>query len=122
MPRPTTQNVLAYAALLLLIVLAILGKSAVMLVSVLGMELMYRILRDAPLTKRLGGIALGAVGAALLAEVVHTLYHRLEAAPSGPGSDQGGFFVGATLVGLINAVAFVAFLLLLEWFGRLKRV
>ena len=109
------KNTLAYAGLGILVVLAILGKSAVMLVSVLGMALMFRVMRGAPLRKHLLAIALGALVASLFAEVVHTLYHMIESAPSGVGGDQGGFFVSATLVGLINAGVFVAFLLLLEW-------
>ncbi len=112
---------LAYAGLGFLVVLAILGKSAVMLVSVLGMGLMFRLMRAAPLLKQFLAIALGALLASLIAEVVHTLYHMIASAPSGLGSDQGGFFVGATLVGLINAGVFVAFLLLLEWFMKPKR-
>ncbi len=109
------KNKLAYAGLGILVVLAILGKSAVMLVSVLGMGLMFWVMRAAPLRKQLLAIALGALVASLIAEGVHTLYHMMEPAPSGPGSDQGGFFVSAILVGLINAGVFVSFLLLLEW-------
>ena len=109
------KNTLAYVGLGILVVLAILGKSAVMLVSVLGMGLMFRVMRAAPLRKQLLAIAVGALLASLIAEVVHTLYHMVESAPAGLGNDQGGFFVSATLVGLINAGVFVAFLLLLEW-------
>ena len=112
------KNNLAYAGLGILVVLSILGKSAVMLVSVFGMGLMFWLMRTAPLTKHLMAIALGALLASLLAEVVHTLYHVMEWGPSGPGNDQGGFFVSATLVGLINAAVFVTFLLLLEWFFK----
>ena len=114
------KNKLAYAGLGILVVLAILGKSAVMLVSVLGMGLVFRVMHAAPLVKQLLGIALGALVASLMAEVVHTLYHMMESVPSGLGSDQGGFFVSATLVGLINAGVFVAFLLLLEWIFKPK--
>ena len=114
------KNKLAYAGLGILVILAILGKSAVMLVSVLGMGLIFRVMRDASLMKQLLAIASGALVASLLAEVVHTLYHMLESAPSGLGGDQGGFFVGATLVGLINAGVFVVFLLLLEWIFKPK--
>ncbi len=108
------KNKIAFMGLGILAVLAILGKSAVMLVSVLGMGLMFRLMRAAPLSKQLLATASGALLASLIAEVVHTLYHVIESAPSGVGGDAGGFFVSATLVGLINAGAFVAFLLLLE--------
>ncbi len=109
------KNTLSYAGLGILVILAILGKSAVMLVSVLGMGLMFRVMHAAPLMKQLVAITLGALVASLLAEAVHTLYHMIEPASSGPGNDQGGFFVSATLVGLINAGVFGVFLLLLEW-------
>lgn len=109
---------LALVGLVLLIVLALLGKSAVMLVSVLGMGLAFWRFRAAPLSKRLLVIAVAALAASLLAEVVHTVYHRLESAPS--GNDSGGFFVSATLVGLINAAAFGALLMLLEWWAKPK--
>ncbi len=105
--------------LAILVVLAILGKSAVMLVSVLGMGLMFTLMRAAPLSKQLLATASGALLASLIAEVVHTLYHLIES-PPGVGGDAGGFFVGATLVGLINAGAFVALLLLLEWLMKPK--
>ena len=114
------KNKLAYAGLGILVILAILGKSAVMLVSVLGMGLMFRLMHTAPLIKHLLTVALGALVASLIAEVFHTLYHMMEPGPSGPGSDQGGFFIGATLVGIINAGMFVAFLLFLEWIFKPK--
>lgn len=109
------KNTLAYAGLGVLVVLALLGKSAVMLVSVLGMGVMFRIMRAAPLRKQILAIAVGALAASLIAEAVHTLYHMMAAAPANLGTDQGGFFVGATLVGLINAAVFGAFLFLLDW-------
>lgn len=105
---------LAYAGLLILVFLAILGKSAVMGVSVLAMGAAYWWMRAAPLKKKLAFVAAAALVGSLLAEVVHTLYHMLDLAPAG-ANDSGGFFVSATLVGLINAVAFGALLLLLEW-------
>ena len=114
------KHKIAYAGLSILVVLAILGKSAVMLVSVLGMGLMFSVKRAAPLMKQLLAIVLGALLASLLAELVHTLYHMIESAPSGLGNDQGGFFVSATLVGLINAGVFAALLLLLEWIFKPK--
>lgn len=110
------KNRLAIAGLLVLLVLAFLGKSAVMAVSVLGMGGAFWLFRTSPLPKKLVAVAVGALVAGLLAEVVHTVYHMMEAVPS--GNDSGGFFVSATLVGLINAMAFGALLLLLEWFGR----
>ena len=106
----------AVAGLLVLGVLAVLGKSAVMLVSVVGMAVAYWGTRTVGLGRQLASVAAAAVGAALLAEGVHTVYHRL--APLTSGDDTGGFFVSATLVGLINAAAFAALMLLAEWVER----
>ncbi len=115
------RNAIAYALLAILAFLAIAGKSAVMFVSVFGMGLAFRLTRGAPQTKQLGATALTAVATSLIAEAIHTLYHLLETGPAGSGVDEGGFFVSATLVGLINAVVFVSLLLLLDWaFERSK--
>ena len=103
---------LAVAALLLLMALALVGKSAVMAVSVAGVAVAWRAARSAGLGRTLAAVAVAAVGAALLAEAAHTGYHRF--AP-GTGDDTGGFWVGATLVGLIDAVAFGAVLLVAAW-------
>ena len=114
------KNKIAYMGLGILVLLAILDGSPRMLVSVLGMGLMFRLMRAAPLWKQLLATASGALLASLIAEVVYTLYHMIKSVPPGVGGDDGGFFVSATLVGLINAGAFVAFLLLLEWFMKPK--
>ena len=110
----TRTSTVAYTGFAVLVVLAVLGKSAVMLVSVLGMGFMFWLTRATTLSKRLLATASGALLASWGAEAVHTAYHMFESQPSGVGGDNGFFFVSATLVGLINACAFVAFLVLVE--------
>ena len=103
----------AVAGLILLAVLAVLGKSGVMLTSVLGMGAAFWAMRSAPMPRLLAAVGVTGLASSLLAEVVHTLYHWLIPASAGPG-DSGAFFVSATLVGLINVAAFAGLLLLSE--------
>ncbi len=114
------KDTVAYAGLAVLVVLAILGKSVVMLVSVAGMGFMFWLTRTAALSRRLLAVALGALMASLGAEAVHTIYHLFESQPAEAGGDSGFFFVSATLVGLINAAVFVTFLLVFEWVAKFK--
>jgi len=118
--RSTMTKTLPLVALVVLAALAIVGPSAVMLVSVAGLGLAYWLARAAPLAKRLTAVAVAALLAGLLAEALHTAYHLTQSSPSG-GGDQGGFFVGATLVGLINAAAFGGLLVVLDLLARSKR-
>lgn len=111
---------LPLVGLVVMAALAIVGKSAVMLVSVAGMGLAYWMTRAAPLPRRLAAVAVAALLASLLAELVHTVCHQIRSSPTG-GGDQGGFFVGATLVGLINAAVFGSLLLVLDLLSRSKR-
>lgn len=109
------KQVVSYTSLVAMVVLAVLGKSAVMVVSVLGMGLMYWRAQSADRSKLLLAVVSGALLASLGAETVHTIYHLLDAQPSATGSDNGFLFVSATLVGLINAAAFCTILLVTEW-------
>lgn len=112
------KNVIVYASLAALVVLAVLGKSAVMLVSVLGMGFMYWLTRSAARSKRLLAVASGALLASWGAEAVHTVYHMFDSQSPGVGGDNGFFFVSATLVALINAAAFISVLLVIEWLTK----
>ena len=113
--RPDWTPFVAVIGLGTLAVLAVLGKSAVMLVSVLAMAVAFGATRSASLGRRLGAVAVAGLGASLLAEAVHTAYHALGFAP---GGDTGGFWVSAVLVGLINVAAFGGLLLVTEWLAR----
>ena len=83
--------------LTVLLILAVLGNSAVMFVSGLGIGVALWSTREAPLRTQLGALVAGALVAGIGAEVVHTFYH---------------------LVGLINAVAMAVVVLLAHTLGR----
>ena len=102
--------------LVVLLILAVLGKSAVMFVSGLGIGLALWSTREAPLRTQLGALVAGALVAGIGAEAVHTLYHLLGGQTS--SGDSGFFFVSAILVSLINAVAMAAVVLLAHALAR----
>ena len=88
-------------ALIVLAVLAYLGRSLVMLTSVGGMAIAIWWAQGRPAHVQVTALILGAVGSSMLAEVVHLLHHvALDDSP-----DHGGFWLSAFLVGLINALA-----------------
>ncbi len=89
------------AALIILAGLAYLGSSLVMLASVAGMAVALWFTRQRPISVQLIVVLLGAIGAALLAEVVHLLYHQAQ----GDQPDHGGFWLSAVLVGGMNGLA-----------------
>lgn len=94
------------AALVVLAVLAYLGRSLVMLASVAGIAAALWVVRRRPWRVQLAGLWVGAIGSSLLAEVVHMLHH----ARIGDAPDHGGFWLSAVLVGGINALAMMAVL------------
>ncbi len=102
--------------LTVLLILAVLGNSAVMFVSGLGIGVALWSTREAPLRTQLGALVAGALVAGIGAEAIHTLYHLLGGETA--GGDSGFFFVSAILVGLINAVAMAAVVLLAHTLGR----
>ena len=104
-----------------LLVLAVLGKSAVMFVSALGIGIALWSTRKATLRTQVGALAVGALVASFGAEAVHTLYHLLGGETA--SGDSGFFFVSAILVGLINAIAMAVVLFLAHTAdGRWKRL
>lgn len=92
---------LVTAALLLLAGLAYLGRSLVMLASVGGLAVGLWIADRRTLRGRMSGAFIGGLGASLLAEAIHLVYHRYR----GDVPDHGGFWLSAVLVGLINVAA-----------------
>ncbi len=96
--------------LAVLLILAVLGKSAVMFVSALGIGVALWSTREAPLRTQLWALVAGALVASIGAEIIHTLYHLLGGETA--SGDGGFFFVSAILVGLINAAAMAAVVLL----------
>ena len=91
------------ACLIVLAVLAHLGRSLVMLCSVGGMA--FSLWLTATRSTRVQILALfaGGVGAAFAAEAVHVLHHLwIQDEP-----DHGGFWVSAFLVGSIDVAAMV---------------
>lgn len=107
MPWPTRPT-LAAAVLGALAVLAVLGKSAVMLASVGGMAVAVALTRETPLTRVLAAVAVAGIGVALAAEAVHTAYHAWTGAAAG---DDGGFWLSAVLVGGIDVAVLATVLL-----------
>lgn len=96
---------LSYLGVGVLLLLAAIGKSAVMAVSAVGVGLALWVTRDAPLRTRLIAVVIGALGGSLLAETIHTAYHLLGGETA--SGDSGFFYVSAVLVGSINAVAMI---------------
>ena len=99
-----------------LLVTAVLGKSAVMFVSGLGIGFAPWSTREAPLRTQLGALVAGALVAGFGAEAIHTLYHLFGGETA--RGDSGFFFVSAIFVGLINAVAMGAVVILGHALGR----
>lgn len=97
------RQLLSYVGAGVLLMLAALGRSAVMAVSAAGIGLALWITRTAPLRTRLIAVVFGALGGSLLAETVHTAYHLMGGETA--SGDSGFFYVSAVLVGIINAVA-----------------
>lgn len=97
-----------YVGVVVLLVLAALGKSAVMATSAAGLGLALWVTRDASLRTRLAAVVIGALGGSLLAETIHTAYHLLGGETA--SGDGGFFYVSAVLVGSINAVAMLVVL------------
>lgn len=106
------------AALIALAGLGYFGRSLVMMVSVAGIAVTLWLTRRRSLRRQLGSMLLGGVGAALLAELVHLLFHHL----SGDQPDHGGFWLSAVLVGLINSLAIAAVAWLTDARARRARV
>ena len=89
------------ASLIILAILAYLGRSLVMLCSVGGMALALWLTADRPSRVQLLGLLLGGVGASFAAEAVHVVHHVIIQ----DNPDHGGFWTSALLVGLINVIA-----------------
>ena len=99
--------VVTMSSIAALAIFAVIGKSAVMFVSAVTIGAMVYVFRRARMRDRVIAIVAGALAGSIGAEIVHTFYHHLGAAGSGTGSDSGGFFISAMLVGLINTVAVI---------------
>ncbi len=105
-----------------LAILAITGKSAVMLVSAGAIGLTVYVFRGARMRDRVIAIIAAGLGGSLGAEIVQTLYHYASAAEPGTGGDSGGFFMSAIVVGLINAGAIIVVLFVTEaWLNFVDR-
>ena len=102
--------------LTVLLILAVLGNSAVMFASGLGIAVALWSTREAPLRTQLGALVAGALVAGIGAEVVHTFYHLFGGETA--GGDSGFFFISAILVGLINAAGMAAVVFLAHALAR----
>ena len=85
--------------LIVLAVLAYLGRSLVMLTSVGGIAVALWLARRRTVRTQVVAAIVAAVVASVAAEAVHVVYHAAQADPA----EHGGFWVSALLVGLINA-------------------
>ncbi len=94
-----------------LAVLAIVGKSAVMFVSAAAIAAAVYVFRNARVRDRIIGIIAAGLAGSIGAEIVHTVNHYTSAVQTGAGGDNGGFFMSAMMVGLINAAAIIALVL-----------
>lgn len=88
-------------SLIVLAVLAYLGRSLVMLCSVGGMAIALWLAGDRPIRVQLLALLIGGVGASFAAEIVHVVHHVVVA----DQPDHGGFWTSALLVGLIDVAA-----------------
>ena len=105
-----------------LAVLAVIGKSAVMLVSAGAIGIIVYLFREARMPDRVIAIIAAGLGGSIGAEIVRTLYHYASVAETGAGADSSGFFMSAILVGLINAAAVVVVVLCTEaWLRYIDR-
>jgi hypothetical protein len=93
--------VIITTCLVVLAVLAYLGRSLTMLTSVGGIAVALWLMRRRTVRAQAVGATVGAVVASVAAEVVHVVYHAAQAGPA----EHGGFWVSAILVGSINAAA-----------------
>lgn len=110
------KQIVVSLGLIALLVLAVLGNSAVMFVSGLGIGIALWLMRKATLRTQLVALFVGGLVASLGAEAVHTIYHLLGGETA--SGDSGFFFVSAFLVGLINAIAMAVIVLAAHYFGR----
>ena len=97
----------------LLAVLALVGKSPVMFVSATAIAVVVYIFRRARLRDRAIAIIAAALGGSIGAEIVHTVYHYTNVAETGAGGD-GGFFMTALFVGLINSGSMIVVIFVTE--------
>ena len=95
-----------------LAILAVIGKSAVMFVSAVAIGIIVYLFRRARTRDRIIGIITAGLGGSIGAEIVRTIYHHASVAE--PVTDNGGFFLSAILVGLINVAAIVVVVLCTE--------
>lgn len=110
------KKVITGSSLAALAIYAIIGRSAVMFVSVVSIAAMLYLLHRARLRDRVIAVFAAALGGSLAAEIVHTLIYHLRS--GGPGAaESGGYFLAAIQVGLINAAIVVVILLIgRAWF------
>ncbi len=103
-----------------LAVLAVIGRSAVMFVSAVAIGLIVYVFRRARTRDKVIAIIVAGLGGSIGAEIVHTFYHY--ATVIEPVVGNGGFFMSAMTIGLINAAAIVIALLCtdawLKYIGR----
>lgn len=110
------KQIVVSLGLIALLLLAVLGNSAVMFVSALGIGIALWLMRKATLRTKLVALFVGGLVASFGAEAVHTIYHLLGGETA--SGDSGFFFVSAFLVGLINAIAMAVIVLAAHYFGR----
>ncbi len=109
------RNTIPFIAIAVLMILGIVGKNAGMVVSVLAAGIAFYILREAPRSKQFLVSGIAAVIFSLLSETVHTVYHMMESVPTGSPGDNGGFFLSALLVPIINIAALIIVVILGDW-------
>ncbi len=95
-----------------LAILAVIDESVVMFVSAVAIGIIVYVFRRARARDRVIAIIVGGLGGSIGAEIVHTLYYYATVVE--PGIGDGGFFMSAILIGLINAFAMVVVVLSTE--------
>jgi hypothetical protein len=110
------NTVVIGSSLAALAIYAVIGRSAVMLVSLIAIALMLYLLRHARLRDRVIAVFAAALGGGLAAAIVRTVFYHLRA--GGPGAaESGSLFMSAIQVGVINALVVVVMLFIARaWF------
>jgi hypothetical protein len=108
------RTVVIVSGLAALAILAVIRESAVMLVSAAAILGAVFAFRRARARDRVIAIIAAAIGGSIGAEIVRTLYHHLWATESAAGVANGGSFVSAMLIGLINAAAVITIIIITE--------
>ncbi len=97
-----------------LAIVAVIGKSTVMFVSAGAIAIIIYLFRRARMRDRVIGIIVAGLGGSIGAEIVHTFYRYAGVAGIAANGDDGGFFISAILVGILNAAAIIVVILCTE--------